>query len=103
MPVRNLYAYVETGKSGQLSESICVAPNQVIGGFSFLFVFSPSLRLGVLNTQPQYFQDLKREGQGCSDCVQIHSLRSLLLLSGLFSKQGENPSSHWVLKTALRI
>lgn len=73
---------METGKSGQLSESTCVAPNQVTDGFSFLFVFSPSLHLGVLNTQPQYFQDLKREGQGCSDCVQIHSLGSLLLLSG---------------------
>ena len=61
----------------------------------------PSLHLGILNTQPQYFQDWKREKAGLFRDVhlEIHSLRSLLLLSGLsLTNQGENPFSHYVLK-----
>lgn len=66
-----------------------------------LFPPSPGLHLGILNTQPQYFQDWKREQAGLFRAVhlEIRSLRSLLLLSGLsLTNQGENPFSYYVLK-----
>lgn len=64
---------METGKSLQLSESICVAPSQMIVDFSFLFVSPlPWFTHGYFEHPTSVLSGLEkgtsRVGQSCSSC-----------------------------------